>query len=129
MLPRVCPSAHLILPSARAVPPSPTPNTCSRPPVPAPVSSPSQSADHGVPFDLDDLRIRMASGQLGESYETAILRLEKEIEDVAAGKDRLRMAAKTLAARLDMDGVRPAFSSCPRGGRRRAQGKARRRRR
>lgn len=113
-----------------------------------------QSADHGVPFDLDDLKIRLASGQLGETYEArapsdpyrpraglicfcgiqthagcagaelprspllntslvslrpwqaAILRLEKEIEDVAAGKDRLRMAAKTLAAKLELDGVR-----------------------
>lgn len=128
------------------------PSVCSqarlRPPFPC-----SQTLDHGVPFDLDDLKIRLASGELGESYEArpsprtpiaaallpcctsrplglgrlrshgaawpgaqrsvalaptqaAILRLEKEIEDVAAGKDRLRAAARTLAAKLDMDGVR-----------------------
>lgn len=61
-------------------------------------------ADHGVPFNFEDLRLRLASGDLGESYEAAIFRLEREVEEVRFGNDKVRAAAKLLAAEVALDG-------------------------
>ena len=61
-------------------------------------------SDHGVPFNFEDLRLRQVTGDLGESYEDAIFRLEKEVEQLRFGNDKVRAAAKLLAAEVALDG-------------------------
>ena len=42
-----------------------------------------KEADHGVPFNFEDLRLRQANGELSEEcYESAIFRLEKDASSI-----------------------------------------------
>ena len=62
-----------------------------------------KEADHGVPFNLSDLRLRQANGELSEEcYEAAIFRLEKEIDDLRTGGQKVRKAAAIMAEELNM---------------------------
>lgn len=62
-----------------------------------------KEADHGVPFNLEDLRLRQANGELSEEcYEAAIFRLEKEIDELRQGGQKVRKAAAIMAEELNM---------------------------
>jgi hypothetical protein len=62
-----------------------------------------KEADHGVPFNLSDLRLRQANGELSEEcYEAAIFRLEKEIDELRDGGQKVRKAAAIMAEELNM---------------------------
>jgi hypothetical protein len=70
--------------------------------------------DHGVPFNFEDLRLRQANGELStECYESAIFRLEKEIEELRQGGARVRSAAVIIAEDIGLPGVR-AVRGCVR---------------
>jgi hypothetical protein len=60
-----------------------------------------------VPFNFEDLRLRQANGELSEEcYESAIFRLEKEIEELRQGGARVRSAAVIIAEDIGLPGVR-----------------------
>jgi len=62
-----------------------------------------KEADHGVPFNFEDLRLRQANGELSEEcYESAIFRLEKEIDELRTGGAKVRNAAALIAEELNM---------------------------
>jgi len=62
-----------------------------------------KEADHGVPFNFEDLKLRQANGELSEEcYESAIFRLEKEIDELRTGGEKVRDAAALIAEELDM---------------------------
>jgi hypothetical protein len=62
-----------------------------------------KEADHGVPFNFEDLRLRGADGELSEEcYESAIFRLEKELDELRRGGEKVRDAAALIAEELDL---------------------------
>ena len=62
-----------------------------------------KEADHGVPFNFEDLRLRGADGELSEEcYESAIFRLEKELDELRRGGEKVRDAAAMIAEELDL---------------------------
>ena len=62
--------------------------------------------DHGVPFNFEDLRLRQPNGELSEEcYESAIFRLEKELEEVRQGGARVKSAAAIIAEDIGLPGL------------------------
>lgn len=56
-----------------------------------------------MPFNFEALKLRQANGELAEEcYESAIFRLEKEIEELRMGGKKVHDAAALLAEELDM---------------------------
>ena len=65
-----------------------------------------KEADHGVPFNFEDLRLRQPNGELSEEcYESAIFRLEKEIEELRQGGARIKSAAAIIAEDIGLPGL------------------------
>lgn len=65
-----------------------------------------KEADHGVPFNFEDLRLRQANGELSEEcYESAIFRLEKEMEELRQGGLRVRGATAIIAEDIGLPGL------------------------
>ncbi len=59
-----------------------------------------------MPFNFEDLRLRQANGELShECYESAIFRLEKEIEELRQGGARVRSAAVIIAEDIGLPGL------------------------
>jgi hypothetical protein len=66
----------------------------------------ASAQDHGVPFNFEDLRLRQPNGELSEEcYESAIFRLEKEIEEVRQGGARIKSAAAIIAEDIGLPGL------------------------
>ena len=66
-------------------------------------AGPARVQDHGVPFNFEDLKLRQANGELSEEcYESAIFRLEKEIDELRCGGEKVRDATALIAEELDL---------------------------
>ena len=56
-----------------------------------------------MPFNFEDLKLRQANGELSEEcYESAIFRLEKELDELRTGGEKVRDVAALIAEELDM---------------------------
>jgi hypothetical protein len=65
-----------------------------------------KEADHGVPFNFEELKLRQANGERSdECYESAIFRLEKELEELRQGTARVKTAAAIIAEDIGLPGL------------------------